>query len=65
MKYQNEMDLRRDVAKVIHKMAEDLADSPLSRRTQISNQIGYYQGYCAAKNWQTAVDTVIAWMDMS
>ena len=45
--------------------ALSLEDSPKSRMAQVYNHIGYYQGFCAAKEWITNIDFVMKMLDLS
>lgn len=35
-----------------------LQDSPISKKCQIYNQIGFYQGFCDAQEWTVNLDFI-------
>ena len=39
-----------------------LADSPVSFNAQVCGSIGYYIGFCHAKNWDRNLDFIV-WME--
>ena len=42
-----------------------LEDFPESRMAQIHNHVGYYQGFCHAKEWIVNIDFVVRMINLS
>lgn len=41
--------------------AKRLFDSPISLSNFVSNQIGFYQGFCVARDWDTNLRLIMKW----
>jgi hypothetical protein len=54
-----------EILQSCQKIAANLYDSPVSRRGQILNSIGFYQGYCAAKDWETDISLIVKCENMA
>lgn len=65
MKFKTQDELFNEVNRVINKMRKDLFDSPRSRCNQILNQIGFYQGYCSAMDWEYDFDMIQKWTEFA
>jgi hypothetical protein len=44
--------------------ALSLEDSPKSKAMQIYNHVGFYQGFCAAKQWEANIDLVMKMVNL-
>jgi len=58
-------ELEEFIALACESVALSLEDSPKSRMAQIYNHVGYYQGFCHAKEWIVNIDFVMRMIDLS
>lgn len=61
----NEKELEQNTRLACESAALSLKDSPISRGKQIFNHVGFYQGYCAANNWQINLGFVNEMIDLA
>lgn len=55
----NKEELEQNTRLACESTALSLEDSPISRGRQIFNHLGFYQGFCNAKNWEQNLDFVM------
>lgn len=61
MKTPDQVDLETEIDQFMAKITQALSDSPHSLTSAIRFHIGYYNGFCAAKNWNADQDLVLKW----
>ena len=54
----NQKELEQNILQACQNTVEYLQDSPISKKCQIYNQIGFYQGFCASKEWSVNIDFI-------
>lgn len=61
----NESTFEENIRIACESASLSLEDSPISRGKQIFNHVGYYQGYCEAKNWKCNLDFVMEMISLA
>lgn len=54
----NQKQLEQAIRNEISRLKNLLEDSPVSLRANTAERMGFYKGYCAAKNWHGTFDFI-------